>query len=90
MNPFPVAKEVVILFALTHGHLDKLEVADVLRYQNELFDFMDSSHKDLEDSIAKTGNLPEGDALETAIKEFDQTFQPSKHESDAAANNSEN
>ncbi|MDT6981010.1 F0F1 ATP synthase subunit alpha [Levilactobacillus zymae] len=86
----PVAKEVVILFALTHGHLDKLEVADVLRYQNELFDFMDSSHKDLEDSITKTGNLPEGGALETALKEFDQTFQPSKHESSAAANNSEN
>ncbi|GEO73807.1 F0F1-type ATP synthase, alpha subunit [Levilactobacillus namurensis DSM 19117] len=85
----PVAKEVVILFALTHGHLDKLEVEDVLRYQNELFDFMDSSHKDLEDSITKTGNLPEGNALEDAIKEFDQTFQPSKH-AEAAANDSEN
>ncbi|QMU07948.1 F0F1 ATP synthase subunit alpha [Levilactobacillus suantsaii] len=85
----PVAKEVIILFALTHSHLDKLAVEDVLRYQNELFDFMDSSHKDIEDTITKTGNLPEGDALEDAIKEFDQTFQPSKHD-DEAATNSEN
>ncbi|WP_354631041.1 F0F1 ATP synthase subunit alpha [Levilactobacillus brevis] len=81
----PVAKEVIILFALTHGHLDKLEVADVLRYQNELFDYMDASHKDLEDSITTTGNLPEGDALEDAIKEFDGMFQPTAKADDTAA-----
>ncbi|GEO66016.1 F0F1 ATP synthase subunit alpha [Levilactobacillus spicheri] len=84
----PVAKEVIILFALTHSHLDKLAVEDVLRYQNELFDFMDGSHKDLEDTITTTGNLPEGNALEDAIKEFDQTFQPTKHAE--AANDSKN
>ncbi|HIW72043.1 MAG TPA: F0F1 ATP synthase subunit alpha [Candidatus Levilactobacillus faecigallinarum] len=85
----PVAKEVIILFALTHSHLDKIAVEDVLRYQNELFDFMDGSHKDLEDTITTTGNLPEGSALEDAIKEFDQTFQPSKH-AEEAENNSAN
>ncbi|MBX6947177.1 F0F1 ATP synthase subunit alpha [Levilactobacillus brevis] len=81
----PVAKEVIILFALTHGHLDKLEVADVLRYQNELFDYMDASHKDLEDSITTTGNLPEGNTLEDAIKEFDGMFQPTVKADDTAA-----
>ncbi|MCP9614157.1 F0F1 ATP synthase subunit alpha [Levilactobacillus brevis] len=81
----PVAKEVIILFALTHGHLDKLEVADVLRYQNELFDYMDASHKDLEDSITTTGNLPEGNTLEDAIKEFDGMFQPTAKADDTAA-----
>ncbi|CAM2894125.1 F0F1 ATP synthase subunit alpha [Levilactobacillus brevis] len=81
----PVAKEVIILFALTHGHLDKLEVADVLRYQNELFDYMDASHKDLEDSITTTGNLPEGNTLEDAIKEFDGMFQPTAEADDTAA-----
>ncbi|AJA79308.1 F0F1 ATP synthase subunit alpha [Levilactobacillus brevis] len=81
----PVAKEVIILFALTHGHLDKLEVADVLRYQNELFDYMDASHKDLEDSITTTGNLPEGNTLEDAIKEFNGMFQPTAKADDTAA-----
>ncbi|WAD01672.1 F0F1 ATP synthase subunit alpha [Levilactobacillus brevis] len=81
----PVAKEVIILFALTHGHLDKLEVADVLRYQNELFDYMDASHKDLEDSITTTGNLPEGNTLVDAIKEFDGMFQPTAKADDTAA-----
>ncbi|MFD1548232.1 F0F1 ATP synthase subunit alpha [Levilactobacillus fuyuanensis] len=81
----PVAKEVIILFALTHGHLDKLEIEDVLRYQDELFDYMDASHKDLEDTITTTGNLPEGDSLEKAIAEFDATFQPTAKADDAAA-----
>ncbi|KRK39766.1 F0F1 ATP synthase subunit alpha [Levilactobacillus parabrevis] len=81
----PVAKEVIILFALTHGHLDKLEIEDVLRYQNELFDYMDASHQDLEDTITKTGNLPEGDSLETAIAEFDATFQPTAKADNTAA-----
>lgn len=80
----PVAKEVIILFALTHGHLDKLEVADVLRYQNELFDYMDASHQDIEDTITKTGNLPEGDSLEKAIAEFDTTFQPTAKADESA------
>ncbi|NLR31078.1 F0F1 ATP synthase subunit alpha [Levilactobacillus tujiorum] len=81
----PVAKEVIILFALTHGHLDKLEIEDVLRYQNELFDYMDASHQDVEDVITKTGNLPEGDALENAIAEFDATFQPTAKADNQAA-----
>ena len=81
----PVAKEVIILFALTHGHLDKLEIGDVLRYQNELFDYMDASHQDIEDTITKTGNLPEGDALEDAIAEFDETFQPTAKADNQAA-----
>ncbi|MCH5464705.1 F0F1 ATP synthase subunit alpha [Levilactobacillus tujiorum] len=81
----PVAKEVIILFALTHGHLDKLEIEDVLRYQNELFDYMDASHQDVEDVITKTGNLPEGDALENAIVEFDATFQPTAKADNQAA-----
>ncbi len=81
----PVAKEVIILFALTHGHLDKLEIEDVLRYQDELFDYMDASHKDLEDTITTTGNLPEGDSLEKAIAEFDATFQPTAKADSTAA-----
>ncbi|KRK89295.1 F0F1-type ATP synthase, alpha subunit [Levilactobacillus koreensis JCM 16448] len=85
----PVAKEVIILFALTHGHLDKLEVADVLRYQNELFDYMDASHQDLEDTITTTGNLPEGNSLEDAIAEFDTTFQPTAKADDTAANSAD-
>lgn len=46
-----------------------------MRYQDEMFAFFDSNHKDLLDHIAKTGQLPDTDKLDTAIKEFAATFQ---------------
>ncbi|WP_290032777.1 F0F1 ATP synthase subunit alpha [Ligilactobacillus cholophilus] len=77
-KPLPVEKQVVILYALTHGFLDSVLVDDILRFQNELFDYFDSNHKDLLDEIKKTGNLPDTKKLDAAIKEFADTFQASK------------
>ncbi len=77
-EPLPVEKQVVILYALTHGFLDSVLVDDILRYQNELFDFMDNNHADLLADIAKTGQLPDTDKLDAAIKEFAETFQASQ------------
>ncbi|WP_268913275.1 F0F1 ATP synthase subunit alpha [Lentilactobacillus sp. SPB1-3] len=87
-SPIPVEKQVVILYALTHGFLDKIEIEDVLRYESELFDFFDQSHKDLLDSIVKTGQLPEEADMDAAIKDFEQTFQPTQHadQTQAASN----
>ena len=76
-KPLPVEKQVLILYTLTHGFLDSIAVADILRYQDEMFAFFDSNHKDLLDVIAKTGDLPDTDKLDAAIKEFAETFQPS-------------
>ena len=77
-RPLPVEKQVVILYALTHGFLDSVVIDDVLKFQNELFDYFDSNHKDLLDEIKNTGNLPDTDKLDAAIKEFADTFQASK------------
>ena len=74
-KPLPVEKQVLILYALTHGFLDSVVVDEILRYQDEMFAFFDSNHKDLLDHIAKTGQLPDTDKLDTAIKEFAATFQ---------------
>ena len=65
----------LILYALTHGFLDSVVVDEILRYQDEMFDFFDNNHKDLLDHIAKTGQLPDTDKLDTAIKEFAASFQ---------------
>ena len=77
-RPLPVEKQVVILYALTHGFLDSVVIDDVLKFQNELFDYFDSNHKDLLDEIKNTENLPDTDKLDAAIKEFADTFQASK------------
>ncbi|WP_125605168.1 F0F1 ATP synthase subunit alpha [Lapidilactobacillus bayanensis] len=75
-KPLPVEKQVVILYALTRGYLDAVPVDDIERYQNELFDFFDSSHADLLETIRTTGNLPDEDAMASAVKAFSEGFTP--------------
>ena len=73
-KPLPVEKQVLILYALTHGFLDMVAVDDILRYQDEMFEFFDNNHKDLLDHIVKTGELPDTAKLDAAINEFADTF----------------
>lgn len=77
-EPLAVEKQVVILYALTHGFLDSVVVDDILTYQDQLFDYMDNNYADLLKEIAETGQLPETDKLDAAISEFAETFQASK------------
>lgn len=77
-DPIPVEKQVVILYALTHGYLDAVPVEDIARFQNELFDNFDSSHADLLKTIRETGKLPDDKKLSAAIEEFSESFAPSE------------
>lgn len=76
-QPETAEQQVVILFALTHGYLDDVEIDDIQRFESELFDFVSSSHQDVFDEIKKTHKLPEGDSLDSAVKEFAAGFQGS-------------
>ena len=77
-DPIPVEKQVLILYALTHGYLDAIPVEDISRFQNELFDNFDSSHADLLKTIRETGKLPDDKELSAAIEEFSESFTPSE------------
>ncbi|KRN79206.1 F0F1 ATP synthase subunit alpha [Fructilactobacillus lindneri] len=76
-DPIPVEKQVLILYCLTHGYLDKLPVDDVLKYQNQIFSYFDDSHEDLLKHIKETGKLPDLDAMNKAIDEFSNIFKSS-------------
>jgi F-type H+-transporting ATPase subunit alpha len=69
-KPLAVEKQVVILYALTHGFLDDVPVDDILDFEGKMFDFIEIHHKDLFDTIATTKDLPNTDDLNTAITEF--------------------
>jgi len=69
-EPLPVEKQVVILYALTHGFLDSVPVDDILRFEAELFDYFDAHHEDLYEIIRTTKDLPEEAVLDAAITEF--------------------
>ncbi|WP_283587278.1 F0F1 ATP synthase subunit alpha [Limosilactobacillus viscerum] len=84
-EPQTVSQQVVTLFALSKGFIDKIALDDVQRYESELAAFMHANHQDLYDSIEKTGKLPEGDALLNAVAEFSKSFQSSDDQKKAAA-----
>ncbi len=69
-DPIPVEKQVLILYALTHGYLDSIPVEDIARYEQEIYDNFDSSHADLLKHIRETGELPDEKKLQAAIEEF--------------------
>ncbi|KRL63440.1 ATP synthase F1 sector alpha subunit [Lactobacillus psittaci DSM 15354] len=75
-EPLPVEKQVLILYALTHGFLDSIPVEDVSRYEHELDENFESSHADLLKTIRETGELPDEDQMNKAIKDFNEGFTP--------------
>ena len=83
-EPQTVSQQVVTLFALSHGFIDKIPLADVQRYESELAAYMHANHQDLYDSIQKTGKLPEGDDLLNAVADFTKSFQTSDNQQKAA------
>ncbi|ARD06893.1 F0F1 ATP synthase subunit alpha [Lactobacillus amylolyticus] len=78
-DPIPVEKQVVILYALTHGYLDSIPVEDIARYESEIYDNFDNSHADLLKQIRETGELPDEKKIQAAIEEFNDSFSPSKN-----------
>jgi len=56
-TPYPVEKQVAIIFAGTNGYLDEIPLGEVRRFESEFLEMMELKHKDLLDAIASTGDL---------------------------------
>lgn len=76
--PLPVEKQVLILYALTHGFLDTVPVNRILEFEAGLFAYMDKEHADLLETIRTTKDLPETDLLDKAIKAYRDQLLASK------------
>ncbi|EPD1701597.1 F0F1 ATP synthase subunit alpha [Enterococcus faecalis] len=82
--PLPVEKQVLILYALTHGFLDSVSVDKILHFEQDLFDYFDGKHADLLETIRTTKDLPDTDALDAAITEFSEMFAAANNSGDSA------
>jgi len=73
--PYPVEEQVVSIWAGTKGKLDKIAVADVLRFERELLDHLRRNTSILDD-IASGGVLTDEieAALETNVDDYVSTF----------------
>ena len=69
-KPLPVEQQVVILYALTHGFLDSVPVDQILDFEEALYDYFDSHHEDIFETIRTTKDIPEESVLNEAIQAF--------------------
>jgi F-type H+-transporting ATPase subunit alpha len=79
--PQPVEKQVLILFSVTNGFVDTLPIESLLRYERELFSFVDARHPQLWTDLKTKGtDGKQWDNLVTSMKsvlgEFGKEFAP--------------
>lgn len=72
-DPLGVEFQVVILYALTQGYLDKIDLDKISQWEKEFQKYMQSMHKDILNRIKETGDLDEETEkeLKKTIEEFE-------------------
>ena len=73
-KPLPVEKQVMILYALTHGYLDDVEVKDIHRFEQELYAYLDAHETEAVKHIVETKDLPDEKVMNEAIEALKKTF----------------
>ena len=76
-QPMPVENQVVIIYAATKKYLIDIPVEDVLRFQEELFDYVETKYPEILESIRKTKEMTKENekALIKAIEECKKSFR---------------
>jgi F-type H+-transporting ATPase subunit alpha len=79
-SPIPVEEQVLAIYAVTEGHLDDVDIADVRRFELGMREHFRTRQPGLLNELRETGKLPEGDVIESAMAEFKETFESSRTE----------
>ncbi|MEQ1820184.1 MAG: F0F1 ATP synthase subunit alpha [Terricaulis sp.] len=76
-SPVPVEEQVVLIYAGTRGYLDKVEVANIGRYERELTAWLRAKKADLLKAIVDKKDIGKDgieDKIKAALEEFTATF----------------
>ena len=74
-RPFAVEEQVLSLYAVTNGFMDKTPVSEISRFEEELTGHMRRRHGHVLRGIAETGALPDIETLDAAIAAFAESFR---------------
>lgn len=76
-NPYPVEKQIAIIFAGTNGYLDEIPTEEVARYESELLEMIELKHSDVLNKILETKDLSEEltAKLKKILNEFTSSFK---------------
>ncbi len=74
--PLSLAKQVMIIYAGTHGYLDDLPVTAIRRFESEFSKYIDKNYSEIEKEIREKKELDEAliNKLEKAISDFKQIY----------------
>ena len=71
----PFEEQVASIYAAVKGFLDKIDVADVQRYEKELLAFLRERHSNILESVRMSGDLiKEETVLHAAIEDFGKNY----------------
>ena len=81
-EPMPMENQVAVLYALTNGFVDDVEVEEVRKWETDFQTYLDSSGKEVLKLIAEKKELTEDvvKKLEKVIKDFKDVYQNSEQE----------
>jgi F-type H+-transporting ATPase subunit alpha len=68
--PLPVEKQVLLSFAVTNGYADEIDVENIGDYEEKLYDYFESTHKDLLDKLQKEYTDEIVTELKTSLEKF--------------------
>jgi F-type H+-transporting ATPase subunit alpha len=86
-EPMPVERQVMSIFAVTSGALDRVPVPDAKRFEAEFLQVMDTRHPDVGEHLRTDGTLTEEieGKLRSALEDFNQVFVPTEEPAGSAA-----
>jgi len=75
-SPVPIEEQVVSIFAGTRGYLDRIDIADVTRFEQQMLSELRAKHPDLLEAIRTRGEITEDidKGLAGFLDEFTRTF----------------
>ena len=76
-KPMPVEKQVIIIYAATKKYLIDIKIEDILRFEAELFDFIDTKYPEIPEAIREKKVMDDDteQALIKAIEECKKQFR---------------
>ena len=76
-KPMPVEKQVIIIYAATKKYLIDIKIEDILRFEAELFDFVDTRYPEIPEAIREKKVMDDDteQALIKAIEECKKQFR---------------
>jgi F-type H+-transporting ATPase subunit alpha len=73
--PMDIEDQVLIIFALTNGYLDDIEIKDIERFEQQYLEFMKASRAKIVEELKTTADI--SDALEKKIRKAIEDFKES-------------